>query len=60
MSRNRLIFTLSFLGIVISAVVAIHFLPKHYTVGESMLEPTVFWNNMKLSFSSIPIGSGRP
>lgn len=45
MSRNRLIFTLAFLGIIIGAVAAIHFLPKHYMVGESLFESTVFWND---------------
>ncbi|HEV2288353.1 MAG TPA: hypothetical protein VGR81_05300 [Candidatus Acidoferrales bacterium] len=45
MSRNRLLFTLVFFGLVIGAAVAIRFLPKHYAVGETMFRPTIFWNN---------------
>lgn len=50
MTRNRAIFILIFLAIIGGAVAGYRFLPKRYTLGESLSQTNVFWHDKEAFF----------
>ena len=50
MNRNRIIFTLIFLGLVAAAVGGYVLMPKQYRLGERLNQTIVFWNDQEAFF----------
>ena len=50
MTRNRAIFLLIVLALVVGVFVGYSLLPKRYTVGQSLSQTTVFWNDKEAFF----------
>lgn len=45
MSRKRALSLLVLIGIIAVPILTMRFLPKHYSMGESLFTPTIFWHD---------------
>lgn len=45
MSRKRALSLLVLIGIIAGTILTMRFLPKHYSTGESLFAPTIFWHD---------------